>query len=104
MDATNGRAAGGTSLDDRLKVWDMVIKGVGGLILVVGALWGYLDYRSKEAQRHAEDVKYRESKDTEAKRYQDERDAKAAQELNQRDKEFKLKLYEERRPLSAEAC
>jgi hypothetical protein len=93
-----------TTLDDRLKVWDMVIKGVGGLILVVGTVWGYLDYRSKEAQRYAEDVKYRESKDTEARRYQEERDAKAAQESKQRSKEFKLKLYEERWPLYAEAC
>jgi hypothetical protein len=98
------KAPATATLSQKLKMCDMAIKGLGGLVLVIGAVYGYLDYRGKEYDRHIAEDQYREKKDAEEQAEREQQKRKSEEALAQQKKEFLLKLYEERRPLFMQAC
>src|SRR5262249_708216 len=84
---SEGKSADG----GKYEFWDMCLKTAGGAVVVLGLLFTYLEYRSKENER--KEQADRERKAAEKLREQDEEHRRA--EATQRRKEYLLRLYEE---------
>jgi hypothetical protein len=90
-------------LKDALQIWGTVFKGVGALVVVAGAVVGYLDYRQRDDQRHADETARSQQRESEEAKHRSDLKKQAEDEVNQRQKDYLLRLYEERKPLLMEA-
>jgi len=87
-----------------LHVWSMLLKTTGGMAVLIGGILAYLDFRSREDHYRQEQDTLRQEKEKADTKYREEQDQKTAESLDLRKKEFRLKLYEEKRPLYHETC
>jgi len=99
------------ALELRSKLWEVrgkacevPVKLFGIVSVLVAGVWGYVDYRTHEKARIGEEGKQRQERLDKEEELAKQRWDDAKKDRDIRDKEYRLAVYQERKPLYAQAC